>query len=441
MADLVLKNNVFEFNKEYFLQTSGTAIGTKMAPAYANIFMSILERDLLNAATHKPDIYHRFIDDIYMVWTHGEEKLLEFLDFINSARPTINFTSEYSDKSINFLDVKVSISENGEISTDLYTKPTDTHQYLQADSCHPNHIKKSIPYSQALRILRICSDMDTAKERCGELTNNLTKRGYSKKKVEAEIKRAITNFTDPPPPRENTGKRIFFTTDYHPALPNIKGILRDFLPVLHESERMQEVLPSLPTMSFRQPGNLKKSLCRAKLRQPDEMKDDRVPARSCGKTKCKICDILVCCDSITGASNQKQFKCRNRNSTCDSLWVIYVISCPDCQLQYVGQTNNFRLRMNGHKSDFRLYGNGRTDKTEAKVLYAHLAAHNRNSFNVQIVDYIDSRERTKEQLHRELDKREREWIWKLDTRSPKGLNTDDGFYSQNKKTRNNTNRS
>ena len=39
LMDLVLKNNVFEFNDKYYLQIQGTAIGTKMAPAYANLFM------------------------------------------------------------------------------------------------------------------------------------------------------------------------------------------------------------------------------------------------------------------------------------------------------------------------------------------------------------------------------------------------------------------
>ena len=44
--NLVLKNNVFEFNDEFFLQTQGTAMGTKMAPAYANLFMGKLEERL-----------------------------------------------------------------------------------------------------------------------------------------------------------------------------------------------------------------------------------------------------------------------------------------------------------------------------------------------------------------------------------------------------------
>ena len=42
MTELVLRRNVFEFNKEYFIQTSGTAIGNKLAPGYANLFYIFL---------------------------------------------------------------------------------------------------------------------------------------------------------------------------------------------------------------------------------------------------------------------------------------------------------------------------------------------------------------------------------------------------------------
>ena len=74
MTELVLKKNVFELNSECFLQTSGTAIGTKMAPAYANIVMSILERNLLTGSCSKPLVWFRYIDDIFAIWTYGEDK-------------------------------------------------------------------------------------------------------------------------------------------------------------------------------------------------------------------------------------------------------------------------------------------------------------------------------------------------------------------------------
>ena len=48
---------------------------------------------------------------------------------INENSPTMKFTCDYSFTPIPFLDVSVSL-HNGKIVTDLYTKPTDKHQYL-----------------------------------------------------------------------------------------------------------------------------------------------------------------------------------------------------------------------------------------------------------------------------------------------------------------------
>ena len=55
--------------------------------------------------------------------------------------PTIKFTADWSKTSINFLDVTVSITK-GIIETDLYVKPTDSHQYLLTSSCHPFYCKR-----------------------------------------------------------------------------------------------------------------------------------------------------------------------------------------------------------------------------------------------------------------------------------------------------------
>ena len=68
-----------EFNDKHFLQKRGTAIGRRMAPAYANIFMPDLETKLLDLAPVKPYVWLRYSDDIFIVWTAGEEKLQDFL--------------------------------------------------------------------------------------------------------------------------------------------------------------------------------------------------------------------------------------------------------------------------------------------------------------------------------------------------------------------------
>ncbi len=71
MADLlgiVLKQNFFQFSDFVYHQVQGTAMGTKMAPAYANLFMADLEEKLLENSTVDPILWKRYIDDILCIW-------------------------------------------------------------------------------------------------------------------------------------------------------------------------------------------------------------------------------------------------------------------------------------------------------------------------------------------------------------------------------------
>ena len=138
--------------------------------------MADLEKRLLSDIALKCYIWWRHIDDIFLMWDHGEESLKFFLEKINSIYPTIKFSGNWSYSSVNFLDVKV-IMKDGKIITDLHVKPTDTHQYLDSSLCHPYHCKKDIPYSQALRLNRICSNNAFFDRRCNELEHWLHERG------------------------------------------------------------------------------------------------------------------------------------------------------------------------------------------------------------------------------------------------------------------------
>lgn len=59
------------------------------------------------------------------------------------------------DHEIDFLEVKITL-ENNHISTTLSTKPKANGNYLSYFSNHPKHSFKSSPYSQGIRIRRIC---------------------------------------------------------------------------------------------------------------------------------------------------------------------------------------------------------------------------------------------------------------------------------------------
>ena len=134
----------------------------RMAPSYANIFMGSLEHHILTQTSRTPEVWWRYIDDIFAIWTHGETHLEQFLQEINQIHPTIKFTAEWSYESVSFLDTKVMLRD-GQITTDLYSKPTDTHQYLATDSCHPAHCTKAIPYSQATSALLLMTSIEEQK--------------------------------------------------------------------------------------------------------------------------------------------------------------------------------------------------------------------------------------------------------------------------------------
>ena len=70
LLNLILHNMYFEFNDEFFLQIGGTAMGTELAPNYANLFMDMFENKALDNYPLKPLIWKRFIDDIFLIWTH-----------------------------------------------------------------------------------------------------------------------------------------------------------------------------------------------------------------------------------------------------------------------------------------------------------------------------------------------------------------------------------
>ena len=71
LAFQVLTKNVFNFNGQLYEQTQGTAMGTRMAPNYAIIFMHYLETNFLSHYPKQPKIWLRFIDDIIMILQFG----------------------------------------------------------------------------------------------------------------------------------------------------------------------------------------------------------------------------------------------------------------------------------------------------------------------------------------------------------------------------------
>lgn len=384
-------------------------MGTKCAPSYAILFMDKLERDFLSIRNLIPRVWWRYIDDIFMIWQHSREELCSFLDALNSFHETIKFTADISETTVNFLDVKVFKDENGYISTDLYTKPTDSHLYLHYSSFHPKHQKRSLPYSQALRLRRICSTDSLFDQASQTLIKNFTLRGYPIKLIKSAVTKARTmNRDDLLQSQDLTGTKkqiIPFIITNNPLNPPIATILSKYRRILEISEELKPITDSKTLVVQKRATNLKQLLTRADI-NPQQIEKGSSP---CGKT-CAACPFLQRTDHITSWKTKETIKIQGRFN-CKTKNVIYVISCKKCGLQYVGQSGNtFQERFRGHIADIRQGNN-------VKPVSRHFTSvnHTTNDVNVTIVaqttDNLNVRLRTEET-----------WISRLGTKHPSGLN-------------------
>ena len=268
----ILTKNAFTFNNEHFVQIHGTAMGSPMAPTYANIFMARLERELLLKAPNGliPIEWIRFIDDIFAIWTHGIEKLQQFLTYINKFHPTIKFDCTYSHKTVNFLDTTIYINSNNKLESDLYIKPTDRTLLLHNNSFHPQSCKNSIIYSQALRYRRIISDNSKLHERLNHLLVALIHRGYKYDTIVTAFNKALEYNTQDEllsmQTTHKTNNRPIFPITYNNNTKYIAHILRKHWTLIQNDPKLQILWPEPPVVAYKKNKTLKHTLVSTKLR-------------------------------------------------------------------------------------------------------------------------------------------------------------------------------
>ena len=423
LLEKVLRLNNFTFNDEHFIQIKGTAMGTRVAPNFANVYMGRFEENFVYKTewSNNVIIWVRFIDDIFLIWKGDIDSLTEFIDHLNNAAPSIKFTHEISTNSVNFLDTTVLKDRQGNISTDVYQKPTDTHPYLHWTSAHPPRLKQSIPYSQALRLRRICSSTDTLKKRIAEYADFFVACGYQRTKVLREMEKVVTMTQEEclqTRERESTD-RIPLVTTFNPHTTFIAEIARRNWNFLQSKERLAQIFNKPPLVAYRRPISLRDRLVSTKFKTVNNIPVPR-GCEACGKSKCSWCKGINKTTTFTSSNNNKTFKIFH-SVNCQSSWVIYIIECNICNLQYIGKSETpFNLRLNNHRNHIKK-GISSCELTE-HFLHNKRTHNFDNNVIITIIEQIRKDNISNEQKKDLLRHREIFWQKKLNSMQPNGLN-------------------
>ena len=427
LMKLILERNHFEFNGTLYLQTDGTAMGTRFAPSFANLYMGKFEKILMEKYDKPIKLWLRFIDDIFMVFEHGLEELDKFVTLANSLVDSIKFTIEHSPDSIVFLDTRTKVDpETRNMYTTLYMKPTDTRDFLLYSSSHPRRQKDEAPYGQFLRLRRICTkDWDFNIE-SRNLFLAYRKRGYPKNVLTAALQKASKYTQDDllDKKTKESEDRTVFAVSFNPANPNIFDSVRKFWPLLSTDKHMGHLFQAPPLCANRRTMNLRDLLVRAKCEYPAIPKPELKPPKNttCGTITCKYCKCLVHKNYIKSSALDLDFKPRILCKTsCLTPNVIYVITCQKCMSQYVGETKRqLRRRMYEHLKSIQEHGNAHAQSTPVS-LHFNTICKRPAKLTFQIVETIRGDvEETQTTIYRK--KREKWWILNLRSLDPLGIN-------------------
>ena len=398
LLTFVLTCNILVFNNTFYLQTIGTAMGSRVAPTFACLFMAGVEQLALKRWKGlQPRHFRRYIDDIFFLWNGSENELLKFIKHLNDFHPYLKFTASYdfTKKTVVFLDTVISVTKDNFIKTDLYEKPGRKCNYLSPLSCHPSHITENIPYSLALRLKRICSENLDFLNKLDCLKIKLLSRGYKVNyitKAFDKVKIIDRNVALQKVAKQSEIKRPVLSLQYDPRLPSISNIIFRFWKVMVKNPRLKRIFPHPPMITWTRPKNLREYLIRAKLPVLNDRKSERkkIGFKHCNRN-CNLCKHSPrFANYLTSSTTNEKFPILS-SMNCLSSNVIYCITCVkqsgNCRLkpQYIGKTKN-RIcdRFNAHNSSIK------PNSTKAVGIHFSSNGHQPNDFQMVPLEQVQS---------------------------------------------------
>ena len=236
---------------------------------------------------------------------------------------------------------------------------------------------------------------------------------------DSKHKRGIPNKEQVKP----TNKLNILVTTYHPTFNDLSKIVRGNWEILARSAKTKTIFDRDLILSLRRPPNLKSQLVRARTDfHPDEQ--SKHPSAVSGRTyyicyngDCRYCPKLNTDGKITSKTTGREYISKT-NVSCQSSNLVYCLSCKACGIQYVGQTK--RRLMDRFQDHFY--------KIDKKVLSSDIGQHFNSpghrgllDLEMHIVDFIHCAPES--EIARRLRYGiEKNWIFRLRTLIPEGLN-------------------
>ena len=214
--------------------------------------------------------------------------------------------------------------------------------------------KKNIPYSLAMRIVRICTNPSNRENRFSELKNLLLERGYNERKIDSSIQKARLVPKEAAlrkvKRKENSQGPVFAVT-FDPRLPALGQIqARHWRSMTNRDTHLKNVFQRPPLIAFKRQQNIRGHLIRAQVAKAQRPYPQRKQKgmTNCGRS-CTACPYIKQgkCIKINGIDWKI-----NKQVNCSSYNIVYAICCKkeQCKEVYIGETKRMlKFRLDDHR--------------------------------------------------------------------------------------------
>jgi hypothetical protein len=145
MLKVIIEQNYFQHNNQYFKQQKGIAMGSHISGTLAEIYLQLIEERYIKHWVESQNIvyYKRYVDDIFIIFDNSRINEITINNCMNSIDENLEFKiTEETNNSVKYLDMTINRSING-IEISIYRKPTSTDITIQHTSNHPQDHKNA----------------------------------------------------------------------------------------------------------------------------------------------------------------------------------------------------------------------------------------------------------------------------------------------------------
>ena len=288
--DILMRNNIIQFDDLFFQQKTGTAMGAPPAPPYATIYFAIHE---IFICPQFPSLvfYRRYIDDAIGIWRRHPDPAVDlanwtkFQEAMNSYG-ILTWDPFTQELSVNFMDLTISYDPStSALVFTVYEKKENFYLYLPPRSCHAPGIIYGTILGTLFRYRKICSRIEDFYLQTEKFFHRLVNQGHQPSKLQLLFAKAFEKLPSMILRKKSklTGyelkddleRKIFLHLDFNPFDPsrrNIQALAKKTL--MHPPGE-----PSLARVSNGQGGRIGIEQLVIAYHRPKNIKDILVPRK------------------------------------------------------------------------------------------------------------------------------------------------------------------